>query len=234
MYLAAVSSSTPVRDALESTRERERAEEPVKKYGATTVPTLPFTVNTNVSASEDTTPSMSNSNPIDSPAPSAKILTRYSGLPAYGPNGGGFVVSCSPRGSVPTSALSVPDDCSTPLSVTRAVTDMLFANLDVKGGGGEGGGNAATSSGVGGGGEDGRVGGGKEGGKEGGTDGSCEGGGGDVPKTGGGKLRVPVRKYGATTVPTLPFTVNTNVSASEDTTPSMSNSNPIDSPSPSA
>ena len=45
--------------------------------------------------------------------------------PAYGPNGGVSGADSTPRTSVPTSAASVPDDCSWLLRVTRAVTDMV-------------------------------------------------------------------------------------------------------------
>ena len=73
--------------------------------------------------------------------------------PAYGPNGGKDGVSCAPRTSVPTSAVSAPDDCATPLSVTSAVITIVFeyaVGLNTNGGGDGGGGDNATDPGAGG------------------------------------------------------------------------------------
>ena len=56
--------------------------------------------------------------------------------PTYGPNGGVYVLPCTPRTCAPASAVSVPDDCTTPLTDTTAVTAMLSENALKSGGGG--------------------------------------------------------------------------------------------------
>ena len=61
--------------------------------------------------------------------------------PVYGPKGGSTGVSITPRTSVPTNPISVPEDWATPPSVTSAVTVIVLAHwlwTNSKGGEGDG------------------------------------------------------------------------------------------------
>ena len=85
-------------------------------------------VNTSVSTSVDVALPAEKVKLSVSPSLSAYIMIWNIDLPTYEPKGGVESVSCTPRTAVPTSAVSVPDDWSTPLSVTIAVKAMLLAN----------------------------------------------------------------------------------------------------------
>ena len=112
---------------------------PVSSSGATALPELPFTTNVSVSDSTTTLPPLTNWKPTLSPPASAYTVIWKIDRPAYGPKGGASGVPCRPRTSVPTTASSVPDDCSTPPTVTSAVTVMLLSYMNAlnTNGGGE-------------------------------------------------------------------------------------------------
>jgi hypothetical protein len=98
---------------------------------------LPLIVNASVSSSTAAPLPESNWKTTISPSTSPEMVIWNIALPAYGPNGGLDAVACTPRTVVPTKAVSVPDDWSTPLSVTSGVTAMVLAYKLQKGGGGE-------------------------------------------------------------------------------------------------
>ena len=129
------------------------------------------------------------------------MVIAYIGLPMYGPNrgtnGGVSAVLCMPRTCVPASAMSVPDDWSTPPTDTRAVIVIVWLKAVDSNGGGDGCGGGGDGHGDG----DGDGGGAGDGG---GGDGKGDsGGGGDstVPggyrgegggEAGGGSIRLQV------------------------------------------
>jgi len=216
---------------------------PVSRKGETTLPTLPFTTNANVSASVETLLPVKKVKLSSSPSESPKIVIWNVALPAYGPNGAWDGVSWKPRTCVPENAVSVPDNWSTLLSVTSAVSAIELAKsrgLNSNGGGigaggdrGCGGGDASGGGLVGngaagsGGGDDSVPGGEGAGGGGDGAGGGGEGVGGGGEGTGGGVAgdggietgSSPVNTNGLTTLATLPLIENTIVSASVDTPP---------------
>ena len=105
----------------------DNATVPVSRNGATTLPVLPLTAKVSVSASVTVALPVKKVKLIVSPSASAYSVIWKIALPAYGPNGGLDGVSCKPRTVVPTKAVSVPDDWSTPLSVTSAETAAVLA-----------------------------------------------------------------------------------------------------------
>ena len=83
---------------------------PVSTKGATTLPILRFTSNNSVSKSRTVPPPTESWNHIVSPPSSAYSVIENIAWPAYGPKGGAEGDSNTPRTSVPTNAVSVPDD----------------------------------------------------------------------------------------------------------------------------
>ena len=100
---------------------------PVSVKGATTFPVFPLTENRSVSSSGTVTLPVTNSKRSVSPSASAYSVIWNIDLLTCGPNGGMDGVSCRPRTTVPTKATNVPEDWSTALNVTSAVTDIVLA-----------------------------------------------------------------------------------------------------------
>ena len=119
---------------------------PVSRMGATTLPVLPLVSKATVSAIGTVALPLKKVKPIVSPELSAYIVIWKIALPAYGPNDGMDGVSCEPRTVVPTKAVSVPDACSTPLSMTRA-DRAAVASYMLKSGGGRLGGSDGEGTG---------------------------------------------------------------------------------------
>ena len=94
------------------------------------------------------------------------MVIWYVAWPLYRPNGGMTGVCCTLRSCEPAYAVSVPDDCTWPHRLTRAVKDIelekrFTSNGGIGGVGGMAGGGGASltggGDGVGGGGEGGGV-----------------------------------------------------------------------------
>ena len=108
----------------------------------TTLPQLALEANVRVSASDTSPPPPSYAKLTVSSMTSAYTVSWNICVPVYGPNGGLDGVDCMPRTSVPTSASSVPVDCTTPLSVTSAVTVIELTKRVASNTNGTGGGTA--------------------------------------------------------------------------------------------
>ncbi len=125
--------------------------------------------------------------------------------PAYGPNGGWVADACSPRTSLPTSAVSVPDDCVVPPMRTMAVRLIVSEKSNaLKGGGGSADGAGEGGDSVGG--EPDDTGGGER------ERGDGMGGGGDEVAT-----ALPVSGTGASAVPISLFTTTCLLSTTDVT-----------------
>ena len=109
-------------------RGLDGASVPVSRSGKTALPLIPFAANASDSTSDDMPPAEVKVKLTASPSMSPNTRMGNVALPAYGPNGAVVGVSRIPRTSLPTYAVSVPDDCTTLLSVTSAVTDIELEN----------------------------------------------------------------------------------------------------------
>ena len=110
----------------------------VSRKGAITLPVLLLTMMVSVWSSGSVTLPVKKVKATVSPFPSAYSVIWKIALPMYGPNGGLDGMSCLPRTAVPTNAVSVPDNWSTPPSVTNADTTAVLAKaagLNTIGGG---------------------------------------------------------------------------------------------------